>query len=307
MIKISDLLLEHQLDDGKAVFDDVYNADDPRGYFEELGSLDYVIPHHGQQMFRSVLAAQADQRSEEPSQVLDVCCSYGVNAALLKCDLTLSELENHYRDSDNSNVAVDELADADREFYARHSLPDAPNVAGLDIAANAVDYAEQVGLLDQAFAENLEAAPPSLELTEHIENTDLVTVTGGIGYVTATTFERIFESAGDVKPWLAAFALRRYSYNDIADALAQHGFVTERLIGTTFPQRSFASDEEREFTLDHLESAGLETAGREDDGWFHTEFYLSRPAAEAAETPLSELLGEPRSGIQLQELSSSPV
>ena len=124
-------------------------------------------------------------------------------------------------------------------------------------------------------------------------------MTGGVGYITARTFARLFE-AGDEKraPWLAAFTLRRFSYHDIADVLAERGLVTERLVGRTFPQRRFSCDEERDFTLRHLDESGLDVSGREAEGSFHTEFYLSRPAAEVAERPLSELLPDLAGGIQ---------
>ncbi|SFY53587.1 hypothetical protein [Streptomyces sp. F-1] len=45
-------------------------------------------------------------------------------------------------------------------FYAERRRPDAVPVFGLDIAAPAVHYAQQVGLLDAAFTDDLEQAPP---------------------------------------------------------------------------------------------------------------------------------------------------
>jgi hypothetical protein len=35
---------------------------------------------------------------------------------------------------------------------------------------------------------------------------------------------------------------------------------------------------------------GVETTGKEDEGWYHANFYLSRPAAEA-KVPVEKLLG----------------
>jgi hypothetical protein len=40
---------------GKANFDDIYVAPDPRLYYRSLGELDYVVPHHGQKVFQQVL------------------------------------------------------------------------------------------------------------------------------------------------------------------------------------------------------------------------------------------------------------
>ena len=80
----------------KESFDHIYNRPDPREYFRVLGSLDYEIPQVANPVFTTVLAAR-DRRAqlthdEDSGSVLDVCCSYGVNAALLRCDLNLDDI-----------------------------------------------------------------------------------------------------------------------------------------------------------------------------------------------------------------------
>ncbi|MDQ2726407.1 MAG: hypothetical protein M3Y91_00720 [Actinomycetota bacterium] len=289
---IEEVLPNPDLEDGKANFDSVYNGDDPREYYQELGSLGYEIPHHGQQMFSALLAAQAEERGDTtPPTVLDLCCSYGIIGALLRCDLTMEDLVSHYRSPDVADLSSEELTAVDRAFYADHLVPDPPTIAGLDVSDRAIGYAQKVGLLQHGAAENLEDAVPSPELAGVVADADLITVTGGVGYITAKTFAHLFDaSEGGPAPWFAAFTLRRFSYHDIADVLADRGLVTERLVGRTFPQRRFSCDEEREFTLRHLDESGLDVTGKEADGSFHTEFYLSRPAAEVAERPLTDLL-----------------
>ena len=94
----------------------------------------------------------------------------------------------------------------------------------------------------------------------------------------------------DSTPWVAAFVLRMFSYDRIAQTLAQHGLVTEQLTGVTFPQRRFASAAEREVALREVSGRGLDPAGLEDTGRYHADFYLSRPAADVAQQPLVELL-----------------
>ncbi|MGH9058690.1 MAG: hypothetical protein ACRDZY_04115 [Acidimicrobiales bacterium] len=281
------------LEDGKASFDTVYNGEDPREYFEELGQLEYQIPHHGQQVFAALLAARwLPGRTVSPPErptVLDVCCSYGINAALLSCDITLAELEAYYLGDPAGGDGAP--ARDDRSFFAAHRRPDAPRMVGLDVADRAVAYGRRAGLLDAGWVENLELSPPSAALAAEMTRTDLVTVTGGVGYVTARTFGHLLGAVGERRPpWVAAFCLRRFSYHDIADVAAAHGMVTERLAGRTFPQRRFASEEEREFTIRHLDAACLDATGREADGYHHTDFYLSRPADEVAARPLPELL-----------------
>lgn len=294
---IEEVLPNPDLEDGKANFDSVYNGDDPREYYEELGSLGYEIPHHGQQVFSALLDAQAAERGNATPTVLDLCCSYGVNAALLRCDLSMADLVDHYRDTDVVDLSAEKLTEVDRAYYADHLLSDPPTIAGLDISDRAIGYAQKVGLLQHGAAENLEDSPPSSELARVVAEADLITVTGGVGYITAKTFARLFDASDHSEtPWLAAFTLRRFSYHDIADVLAERGLVTERLIGRTFPQRRFSCDEERDFTLRHLDESGLDVTGKEAEGSFHTEFYLSRPAAEVAERPLTELLGDLAAG-----------
>ncbi|MGH3416014.1 MAG: hypothetical protein ACRDTP_07995 [Mycobacteriales bacterium] len=277
------------LTDGwKANFDDIYDQPDPRRYLAELGKLGYGIPHHGQQLFGALLAARPTAFAEPPV-VLDLCCSYGINAALMTCDVSLDDLEQHYAAC--AELSPEDLVETDRSWYAEHRLADAPVVAGLDVSEQAVAYGEKVGLLQPGVVENLEVDPVSAGLAPVVAGADLITVTGGVGYITAATFAHLLEQTGDgPPPWVAAFILRQLSYHDIADVLAEHGLVTERLTGRTFPQRRFASESEQEFTLRHLGESGLGTDGLESDGLLHTEFYLSRPAAEVAATPLSALV-----------------
>src|ERR1039458_2541280 len=84
------------LDDGaltgdrKADFTRIYNQPDPRAYFRTLNDLEYQVPQQALPIFEAVLAAAV--RGGRPRTVLDVCCSYGINAALLRCDVDLGEI-----------------------------------------------------------------------------------------------------------------------------------------------------------------------------------------------------------------------
>lgn len=279
-------------DQGKAGFDHVYNRDDPREYFQALRPLSYQIPQHGNAVFAALLGARvAASTSQGPSSVLDVCCSYGVNAALLRCDLTLEDLFNRYGDSSLRGLSSQELASADRAFYADRRRPDAPRMLGLDVADRAIAYACHVGLLDAGWAENLETSVPSAALAEAVGNVDLITITGGVGYITERTFDQLL-GAFPVgrKPWVAAFVLRMYPYDRIAETLTQHGLVTEQLPDTTFPQRRFASADEQSTALQGVRARGVDTRGKEEDGWYHCDLFVSRPQAEADERPLHEVL-----------------
>lgn len=278
---------------GKAGFDHVYNRDDPREYFQVLEPLSYEIPQHAHAVFAALLDARTSERSGTTS-MLDVCCSYGVNAALMRSELTLDDLYDRYGDAELADLSTQELAEADRTFYADHRRPEAPRILGLDTADRAIDYACNVGLLDAGWAENLETSEPSPALAEAVSDVDLITITGGVGYIGERTFDQLLGGCEeDRTPWVAAFVLRMYPYDHIAEGLTQHGLVTEQLPGTTFPQRRFASDEEQSAALQGVRARGTDTHGKEEDGWYHCDLFLSRPEADVASLPLPELISIP--------------
>jgi hypothetical protein len=259
---------------GKANFDDLYYQPDPRGYYHGLGGLGYEVPQHGQRVFDRALGALDIERPT----LVDLCCSYGVNAALMKHDLDLDDLYRHYCGDHIRDLRPERLADVDRAFFAQHRRADAPRVAGIDVAAPAVDYAVKVGLLDIGFAENLEDDDPSPELGDVIAQTDLITVTGGVGYITERTFDRLLGCVTRrERPWVASLCLRTVSYQPVADSLARHGLVTEHLDDVTFPQRRFAHDDERDFALAELSALGVDPTGKESEGSYHVDVFLSRP------------------------------
>ena len=225
--------------------------------------------------------------------VVDVCCSYGINAALLKHEVTLDDLYARYGSGELASLSSEELAEADTAFYGGCVKRVAPQVVGVDVSRNAVSYGLRSGILDLGFAENLEDDEPTEELGRAVSGADLLTVTGGVGYVSKRTFGRLLDRMTEGPegriPWVAVFALRWISYEEISEVLSGYGLVTEKLDGYTFTQRRFADGAERKYVLQELAKMGVDTAGKEEEGWHHTDFYLSRPADET-ETPIQTLL-----------------
>ena len=273
----------------KASFDHIYDLEDPRGYFSALGELGYQAPKHGSGVFSALLG---EMSLDGRPKILDLCCSYGINAALLKHDLTLEDLYSRYGSGQLAGLSTDELAVADSEFYEDHRAESPPEVVGVDVAGNAVSYALRSGLLDAGFSENLEENVPSESLEEAVSGVDLLTVTGGIGYVWENTFDRVLSCFdGEDKPWVATMPLRMVDYAPVAGVLSDHGLTTEKLTNRTFQQRRFLDDREREHVLQKLTEAEIDPDGKEASGWYHSELYLSRPAEEVERVPLRELPG----------------
>ncbi|MET8215780.1 hypothetical protein [Streptomyces hirsutus] len=263
---------------GKSRFDDIYDRPDPRAYFRLLAPLEYEIPHHAQPVFRRVAAERAaldDGRPHRPT-VLDVCCSYGINAALLNHDVTLAEMYERYASPACRTMSTAELAARDKEFYAERRRPDAVPVFGLDVSAPAVHYALEVGLLDAAFTDDLEQGSPGPGLNRALAEVGLITLTGGGSYVTARTFTALLDGAR--RPvWISAFVLRTVSYQPIVRALAAHGLRTTVDVSRSYPQRLFTDERERQYAIAAVRALGGDPAGREEAGRFHTLHYESRP------------------------------
>jgi hypothetical protein len=275
------------MDLGKADFDDVYNRPDARGYYDTLGALGYEIPQHGGDVFAEVIRRCFP---EDRPTLMDVCCSYGASGVLLKTDLRLSDVYDHYEKAIAAGWSQGEMLRVDTELLDTHRLPDAPTVLGLDIAENAVRYAVASHALDGAFAEDLETAPPSPQLAEQMREVDLITTTGGVGYVTERTFSGLID-ASENTPMVAAFCLRAYDYRPIADSLAERGLVTEKA-DRCFRQRRFADAEEQKWAMQQVEANDHDPGELEVDGHYYAEFFLSRPAQQVAERPLAQLLPE---------------
>jgi len=78
-----------QINEAKVNMDGIYDQQDPRAYFRELKKLDYEIPGAAKPIIQQ-LVRHLQTTSEVPVHLLDVGSSYGVNAALIKYDMTMS-------------------------------------------------------------------------------------------------------------------------------------------------------------------------------------------------------------------------
>jgi SAM-dependent methyltransferase len=272
----------------KAVFDDIYIQDDPRSYFSILGDLDYMITDVAEPVIRQILSAKASATTTKPV-VLDVGCSYGINAAVHRFPLTFGRLRYRYARREIKAVSSEELMRLDRNFYA--SWPDLglARFIGLDMSAPAVRYATRVGLLDQGIVADLENEALSAENARIIRPVNVIMSTGCIGYVTDKTFGKLL-NATETKPWIISFVLRMFPFDALEKAFAQHGLVTERLSGVTFVQRRFRDAEEFENSLATLAATDIDPTGLESEGLLHADLILSRPKADAQAAPLEDIV-----------------
>ncbi|GAA5052985.1 class I SAM-dependent methyltransferase [Nocardia callitridis] len=259
---------------GKASFDDIYDRPDPRDYYATLSALDYRIPELAKPVFQQQIQQYRDELQIAAPTVLDIGCSYGVNAALLRFDTSVDAMAEHYAAAEGEGRSA--LIARDRaRLAAEDVLPDV-RVIGMDASKPALDYALEAGFLHDVVHADLESNEPTDAQRATIASADLVISTGCVGYVTEKTLARVATAHPDRRPWMAHFVLRMFDFAPIETELAALGYRTEQVPGL-FEQRRFASDTERSQVLNALSEHGVDTTDREAEGWLYAGLYLSRP------------------------------
>jgi SAM-dependent methyltransferase len=261
---------------GKVSLDHLYVQDDPRLYFGALRKLDYCIPQLAKPYFTKLIQEYRQTERVDVPTVLDIGCSYGVNAALLKCDATIDELYERYGRPDSQGLGREALLTRDRDFVRSRSHLDATRFVGLDSSEPALSYALAAGMLDEGVCADLERDDPTDEQRTRFAEADLIISTGCLGYVSERTIRKVATASGERLPWMAHFVLRMFPYGPVAEALSELGYETVQIEGL-FKQRRFASEHEQSTVIDNLSGTGVDPRGLEDEGWLYAQLYLSLP------------------------------
>jgi SAM-dependent methyltransferase len=275
---------------GKVSLEHIYTQPDPRTYFSVLRPLGYCVPQEAKPYFAKLIKEYRESQRVPVVKVLDIGCSYGINAALLKYDASMDELYARYSDEDGGVSAEvgagtrEALLARDRELSRLRQPTHDVRFVGLDTSASALSYAVEAGFLDDAVHTDLEQHEPTPRQRAQFAGTDLVISTGCLGYVTERTLTRVVQAQGGRRPWMAHFVLRMFPFEPIERALAGLGYRTIRVEGV-FKQRRFASSEEQALVLDTMSAAGVDSRGLEAEGWLYAQLYLSRPSGTSGPRP----------------------
>jgi hypothetical protein len=279
--------MNHDPNDAKASFDDLYAREDPRDYFSILGSLDYSIPDLAKPIFRQVAAAFRKAKGR-PATILDLGSSYGINAALFRYPITVDMLRRRYARREMMALTSAQVRELDRKYFESWPRAQPERIIAADVSKPAVDYAVEAGLADEAIAHDFEqGAPPGV--ARRLVDVDIIMSTGAVGYVTEKTFDALLQSMGRT-PWVVSFCLRMFDYSPIAARLAEDGLVTEKLRSAAFVQRRFQDEDEAAQVLDVLSRKGLDAAGLESEGLLFAELFVSRPREDVEAVPLDKLV-----------------
>jgi hypothetical protein len=272
----------------KANFDQIYMEEDPREYYRVLGGMDYIIPDLAKGIFQNIISALTQERGRR-IRILDLGCSYGINAALIRFPLDIGRLVQRSHDLQGAGLTTSELIRLDRSYFLSWPKLEV-EIVGCDVSRPAIDYARAVGLIDHGISGNFETEPVSAAARELLKGVDLIISTGSVGYVTERTFGKLLAAIGQPAPWVASFVLRMFPYRRISELMHDWGLATEKLEGITFVQRRFHSESECLQVIERLEAQGIDTRNKEADGLLHAELFLSRPAADCEHHPLERLV-----------------
>jgi hypothetical protein len=264
----------------KKDFTDIYTRDSPYEYLKEMKRLQYRIPDLTKPLYLS-LTEQLYNKLQRPITILDLGSSYGINSALIKYNLTMSELDDFFLKENNPDKKQS------REFFKDLPIDDALNFYQVDISKPALEFSEEMGLCKKGICKNLETS--DLERLKELPKFDIVIATGCIGYIGYKAFSNLFEiikkqeddssqnKTQNNTPIFAFTVLRIFDMKKIQKTFDYYGYSLVKSDLKPIRQRRFSDSDERSQTLSLLHSKGIDTKDYEDDGYFYANFYVAGP------------------------------
>ncbi|MCS3765664.1 MULTISPECIES: hypothetical protein [Bradyrhizobium] len=242
-------------------------------------ALDYMIPDRAKPVFERIFADYRRIRNKTILKIIDVGCSYGINAALLRTDLDLDELYAAYLESSGSLSRQQEIEHG--LFFRNRGLRDDIRFVGVDPSFRAVRYAQALGLLEAGITADLETRDLTLKERCALVDADILISTGCVGYATERTFARVYQASASSRPWVVAFAMHPFSYDGIAAVFQNFALETKIVDRFRQRQRRFATSAERQAILNAMAKLGMEDRLERTTGYIYASCYISAPPGEA--------------------------
>jgi hypothetical protein len=251
-------------------FENVEARPEPTALFKVLSQLDYRLPVYAANLLRHVLDALAFQENV----VLDVCSSYGMDAALLNHRLTLSELYSHY-DRDES-PAIAEYIEEDRRFFAERRRVDEVPVIGVDVSVAALSYAISVGLLQGGVRFDLDRALPDADDPAVLARSTVICVGGGTGQVLRQTLLTLV-GASTKLPVITGLFPRSLDIRPVAQSLSVAGYEFTADANCVYPRERFATTADQKAAVAGLQHLALPLTATEVNGYHGAVPFVAVP------------------------------
>ena len=264
----------------KKDFTDIYTQDSPCSYLKEMDRLDYDISDSTKPLYNSIIE-KLEETSSSSINILDLGSSYGINSALIKYNLTMSELNDFYLNGTEPTIKKT------KEFYEKCTSNDNINFYQIDISEEALKFSEDMNLCERGMNVDLEAE--KLDLLGSFPKIDLVIATGCIGYIGYKAFANLLKVIKNrqsnyikskkeyVAPIFAFSILRMFDMEDIEEVFEMHDYSIVKSDIKPIRQRNFSDPKEKDQTISILHDMKINTEKYEDDGNFYADFYIAKP------------------------------
>jgi len=263
----------------KASFDDVYRAPTPHAYCRAMRSLEYEIADQAQPfVVEAVDWCHEANLGAWPTQLLDLGCSYGIGATVVKYRCRFAECGAFFAGRAPREFAA--CAAATRRWLEAVPPPRELRVVGMDTAEPAVRFALTAGLLAGGITRDLEEEEPADAELAWIRGSNLLMSTGAVGYVTERTVAPIArelgqEHPGALGPLAVVTILRMFDAEPVADAFAAADLRFGPVPGVHLRQRRFRDLDEQAGVLRLLAQRGIAPAGMETTGRLYADLFVA--------------------------------
>ena len=260
----------------KRDFTDIYTQKFPNEYLKEMKRLDYRIPDKTKPLYL-FLARQIHKKISRTIKIIDIGSSYGINSALMRHNITMSDLDNFFLKE--NHPPTKEQA---RQFFEKLPVDDTLSFYQIDISDPALKFSEDVNLCKKGICVNLETGNLPIK---NIPESDMVIATGCIGYIGYKAFSNLFEiikkqktnSENFQSPVFAFSVLRIFDMEKIEKTFDHYGYSIVKSDLKPIRQRKFSDSEEKNKTISLLHDKEINTKWYEDDGHFYADFYIASP------------------------------
>lgn len=261
----------------KKDFTNIYTQKFPNAYLKEMKRLDYRIPDKTKPLYLSI-AKQLYKKLSKKINIIDIGSSYGINSALMKYDLKMSELDDFFLEQEPS-------IEQSKQIFENLSYDGTLDFYQIDVSEPALKFSENTGLCKKGICVNLESG--NLPIKE-IPRSDMIIATGCIGYIGYKAFSNLFElikkqqsesnlEFSEKGPVFAFSVLRIFDMKKIEKTFDHYGYSLVKSDLKPIRQRRFSDLEEKHKTISLLHSKGIDTKRLEDDGHFYADFFIASP------------------------------
>ncbi|MEO1192185.1 MAG: hypothetical protein AAFY02_10535 [Pseudomonadota bacterium] len=260
-------------------FGGLYNLPDPCGYFQALAPLGYRQPDIVAGFLAERGPAIREARGRHALRLLDFGCGYGAVGAVLGHRVLMEDIFAHYQ-GPWQGLAADQAF-----FRARRRAHRSWDIGGLDIADQAVAYAEACGFLQAGFTENLVETAPGAELLAFYEGCDLVIETGAVYDHVPACYQSLM-AASAKRPWLLFGPRGDGNTAPLWACLEEVGYVIETVSSGYRRYRRYLDPGEQATAEARMRALGHAVGSYSQGDWYCNPLVLARPAAEAAAMPI---------------------